>query len=798
MPPLPAMAELQRELAELRAERDAALAREAAMRTTLAAREAENRALIDRQAASIEVLKAISAAPDNADPVLELILRRAIPLANAQAANLVEFDGTLMHQRVFVGGDPEARARLLAAFPRPPGPETMPGRAILSGQIVHVPDVQADPGIFQPGRGLGARAFLNVPLKREGRVIGALGFTRFDPGEFDESAVALVQAFAEQAVIAMENARLLKEQREALARQTATAEVLQVINASPGDLQPVFDTMLEKATRLCDAHSGFLWTYDGEQYRGAATRNLPPTFNAFLAEAHRPGAETGIARLASGEELVQFVDMAAAPSYQHGDPLHRLSVDTGGFRTVLVVPMHKDGRLLGGFTANRQEVRPFSDKQIALLQAFAAQAVIAMENARLLEEIRRRQEELRITFENMGDGVALFDSTPCLVAWNRNFQDILDVPDDTVLQRPTVDDYLRYLADRGEFGADPDLDWQLQRLLGDGSSPVRFERTRPNGRIIEIRQNPVPGGGFVLIYTDITDRKQAEEALRAARDSAESAYRDLHAAQANLIQAEKMASLGQLTAGIAHEIKNPLNFVNNFAALSVDLLDELKETAAPAFASLDGPARGDIAELTETLTSNLKKIEEHGRRADGIVRSMLEHSRASSGERRAVDLNALVDEALNLAYHGARAQDPSFNIILEREFGAGIAPLQVSPQDLMRVFLNLFSNGFYAARKRQQAGTAPGFEPMLRVTTQDLGEAVQIRVHDNGTGVPAEMRDKLFQPFFTTKPTGEGTGLGLSITYDIVTKQHAGTITLDSEPGAYTEFIVTIPRIRSA
>ena len=278
------------------------------------------------------------------------------------------------------------------------------------------------------------------------------------------------------------------------------------------------------------------------------------------------------------------------------------------------------------------------------------------------------------------------------------------------------------------------------------------------------------------------------------RRRAEATLRDLKAAQANLIQAEKMASLGQLTAGIAHEIKNPLNFVNNFADLSVDLLERAAGGDRTAEAALTGPACTKWTTSSATLKGNLEKITEHGKRADGIVKAMLEHSRGSSAERRMVDLNALIDEALNLAYHGARAQDQSFNITLERDFGEGIAPIEVNPQDMTRVFLNFFSNGFYAATRRARSGGDAGFVPTLKVTTRDAGEAVEIRVRDNGTGIPADIRDKLFQPFFTTKPTGEGTGLGLSITYDIVTKQHGGTITVDSEVDAFTEFAVTLPR----
>jgi signal transduction histidine kinase len=479
-----------------------------------------------------------------------------------------------------------------------------------------------------------------------------------------------------------------------------------------------------------------------------------------------------LTRIVQGEDVVQIADITDDEAYRQGIPDRRFIADVCGGRTQLLIALRKDKSLLGMFNIFRQEVRPFTVEQITLLDRFAAQAVVAMENARLLNEVRQRQEELRVTFENMGDGVAMFDATPHLVAWNRKFQELLDVPDAVLGERPTYAEYIRYLTERGEYGPDTDTETQLHRFQEHLREHYAFERTRPDGRVIEVRHNPVPDGGFVLIYADITERKRNEAEIRAARDAAEeasrtieAAYRELKAAQANLIQAEKMASLGQLTAGIAHEIKNPLNFVNNFAELSVDLLGELKE-----------------------------KITEHGKRADGIVKAMLEHSRGSSAERRMVDLNALVDEALNLAYHGARAQDQSFDITLERDFGDRIAPIEVNPQDMTRVFLNIFSNGFYAATRRARNGGDAGFAPMLMVTTRDAGEAVEIRVRDNGTGIPADIRDKLFQPFFTTKPTGEGTGLGLSITYDIVTKQHGGTITVDSEVDEFTEFTIRLPR----
>jgi signal transduction histidine kinase len=194
------------------------------------------------------------------------------------------------------------------------------------------------------------------------------------------------------------------------------------------------------------------------------------------------------------------------------------------------------------------------------------------------------------------------------------------------------------------------------------------------------------------------------------------------------------------------------------------------------------------------LRGNLDKIAEHGKRADGIVKSMLEHSRGVSGERRAVDLNTLIEEALNLAYHGARARDASFNITLERDYAPAMKQIELAAQEMTRVFLNLFGNGFYAANKRARGNGEAGYRPALWVSTHDLGEAVEVRVRDNGTGIPREIRDQLFQPFFTTKPTGEGTGLGLSISYDIVTQQHGGAIEVDSREGEFTEFIVRLPR----
>src|SRR6476620_3912865 len=270
---------------------------------------------------------------------------------------------------------------------------------------------------------------------------------------------------------------------------------------------------------------------------------------------------------------------------------------------------------------------------------------------------------------------------------------------------------------------------------------------------------------------------------------------ELRTAQDRLVQTEKLASLGQLTAGIAHEIKNPLNFVNNFSALSGELIEELNDVLKPAV--LDDKTREEIDELTHMLKGNLDKVVQHGKRADSIVKNMLLHSREGAGEHRPADINAIVEESLNLAYHGARAEKSGFNITLKRAFDPEAGVIDLYPQEITRVFLNLISNGFYAANKRKETGEE-GFDPTLSATTKSLGNKVEIRIRDNGTGIPLEVKEKMFNPFFTTKPAGEGTGLGLSMSHDIVVKQHGGRIDVITEPGAFTEFIITLPRAVAA
>ena len=774
--------------------------------------------LLEQQTATSDVLRVISSSPGDLQPVFEAMLENAVRICDAKFGGIYRIEGDTIRLVSTHSDVPAAYAGARRFAPFRPSTKHYFGRMMAARTVLHIVDTAADEGYVKRRPEYvaavelgGVRTFMAVPMLKENEPIGAFLLARQEVRPFTEKQIGLVTSFANQAVIAIENTRLLSELRqrtndltESLDQQTATSRVLQVISTSRGDLEPVFEAMLENAVRISGAKFGIIHGWDGENSRLIATHNLPAAFDEARRRASqwRPGPKTAIGRMAATKTVVHISDLVEDGTYvEDRSPQVIAAVELGRVRTMLAVPMLKDDEVIGAFTVYRQEVRPFTDKQIDLVKNFASQAVIAIENGRLLTELRQRtdelaqrQAELSVTFDNMGDGVVMFNEEMRLAAWNRNLQQILDLPDSFFAESRTYRDYMTYLIERGEFG-DVDLETELSRYLDSADRQRRVERTRPDGRVLEVRVNPVPGGGFVAIYSDVTERKKAEERVRAARDAAESALRELKAAQDRLVQTEKLASLGQLTAGIAHEIKNPLNFVNNFSAVSVELIDELREELGGIH--LDDKRRTEINEIADTLQSNLDKVVQHGKRADSIVKNMLLHSRPGSGEHRPVDINILVDESLNLAYHGARAEKQGFNITLERSFDPTAGEVDLFPQEITRVLLNLISNGFYAATKRKAEPGGGDYEPTLAVGTKNLGDSVEIRIRDNGTGITPEVREKLFNPFFTTKPAGEGTGLGLSISHDIIVKQHRGSIEVDTQPGEFTEFRIVLPRVRS-
>ncbi len=289
----------------------------------------------------------------------------------------------------------------------------------------------------------------------------------------------------------------------------------------------------------------------------------------------------------------------------------------------------------------------------------------------------------------------------------------------------------------------------------------------------------------ILLEETIAELELKRKAIEETNAALQQSLDNLKAAQAQLIQSEKMASLGELTAGIAHEIQNPLNFVNNFSEVSKELLDEMKE-------EIENGNYDDVKEIANDVIQNLEKINHHGKRADGIVKGMLQHSRTSSGQKELTDINALADEYLRLAYHGLRAKDKTFNAAMKTDYDESIGLIKIISQDIGRVILNLITNAFYVVteKKKQQP---EGYEPVVSVTTKKENDKIIIRVTDNGSGMPDTIKEKIFQPFFTTKPTGQGTGLGLSLSYDIVTKGHGGELKVETKEGDGSTFIISLP-----
>jgi two-component system NtrC family sensor kinase len=632
---------------------------------------------------------------------------------------------------------------------------------------------------------------------------------------------------------------LIRELKDANERQTATAEVLQVINSSPGDLAPVFDAILKNAVRLCEASYGHVWRFDGKLLHSVAVRG-DPWFAEWLQE-HSPVLPipgSAADRIARGEGIVHVADRREEEAYTC-DPVFRDLVDASGVRSSLSVALRRDGTLLGMINVYRQEVRPFSEKQIALLQNFANQAVIAIENARLLTEQREALAQQTATadvlkvisrsafdldavlitltesattlcesvsgiiYRRVGDVYRYAASTMDVDSAYREYEQRTDIEvgRGTLIGRVALERRTVQIADAWN---DPEYMEQDSARLGGGVRAMLGVPLIHQGDLIGAfalgRKDPIPFSqrevDLVTTFADqaviaIQNVRLFDEVQARTKELAAS-LDDLRTAQGRLIQTEKLASLGQLTAGIAHEIKNPLNFVNNFSALSAELTDELNDVLKSA--ALGEKMRAEVDELTGLLKDNLEKVVQHGKRADSIVKNMLLHSREGSGEHRPADINSLLDESLNLAYHGARAEKGEFNITLQRDFDADAGTIELFPQEITRAFLNLIANGVYAATRRKTEDKEPGFEPTLRATTKNLGTAVEIRIRDNGTGIPAEVQEKMFNPFFTTKPAGEGTGLGLSMTHDIIVKQHGGRIDVDTEPGIFTEFIITLPR----
>ena len=801
---------------------------------------------LQQQTATADILKVISRATFDLPTVLDALLRSAGSLCEADMAVVLRpQDERFIFAASF--GLPQAHVDLVKDMPISASRGTLSGRVMIERRPVHIPDVLADPeySLSEAQRAAGYRSMLGVPLLRDGIPMGIILLMRSHARPFTDKQIDLAQTFADQAVIAIENVRLFDEVRartdelsEALRQQVATADVLQVISGSAFDLQPVFDTVAESSVKLCEAAQAMILRFDGELLRMVADFNSPPEYREWIAQHPlRPGRHSASARAALERRTVHIPDVQADPEYSYG------AKNVQPIGTVLGVPMLKGDDLLGVIIIYRFEVRPFTDRQIALVETFADQSAIAIENVRLFQEVQKRTEALAESLQQQTATAdvlkvisrSAFDLPTVLQTLVESAARLCEADKTTIIRRKGGGFYVteawgfsqefmeavkdlpieptsglasgRALLESRiihipDVEADPDYTFEAKRL-GDYRTTLAVPMLREGEAIgvLVLTRSDVRPFTDKQIETASTFADQAAIAIENVRlfDSVEARTRelaksleDLRTAQDRLVQTEKLASLGQLTAGIAHEIKNPLNFVNNFSALAIDLIGELQEKLQAA--RLDSEVNAQITELADMLKGNLGKVVEHGKRADLIVKNMLLHSRQESGEHRPVGVNALVAESLNLAYHGARAAKQGFNITLEQSLDPAAGKVDVFAQEITRVLLNLISNGFYAATKRKAEANSDAYEPTLTAMTKDLGDSVEIRIRDNGTGIPAEVRDKLFNPFFTTKPPGEGTGLGLSLSYDIIVKQHGGSIEVDTQPGEFTEFKIVLPR----
>jgi GAF domain-containing protein/CheY-like chemotaxis protein/HPt (histidine-containing phosphotransfer) domain-containing protein len=771
----------------------------------------ETREALEQQTATAEVLQVINSSPGDLAPVFDAMLEKAVRLCDADVSALHHRDGELYRPVAHLGFPPSFDHRTLKTTP---GNRSVTGQALLKREIVHVADVATDPdytdyAVPEVITVAMARTMLGVPLLREGEAIGVFGLARRRVEPFSANQIALVRTFADQAVIAIENARLITETREALEQQTATAEVLQVINSSPGDLAPVFNAMLEKAIRLCEAAAGSLWTYDGECLHAVAVGNVPPSLAEFVRQPHTAGPNTPLGRVVRTRQPVSIADLTTDDMYRSGDQWTAAPVELGGARSYLAVPLLKDDALVGAFAVLRLEVRPFTDKQTALLENFAAQAVIAIENARLLGELRSRTAELARSVEELqllsevgqavssaldvravlstilvrsvgmtgADAGAVFryrltDRTYSLVeafGWDeallRRVGEQHIPENETALGEAAARRITIHIADLGERPSAPLRDMSLAAGFRAVLIVPLVGQERTLGALALQRRaaGAFPPEAVRLMQTLASQSVLAIEnarlisQLRERTDAAEVARAEAEAAN---------EAKSTFLATMSHEIRTPMNGV--LGMMEVLERQGLGDDQLPLVATMHDSAQALLR----------------------IIDDVLDFSKIEAGrlelETTAFSLSGLVAGAVDTLRPQANAK--GLEIAAEIEPGSNDA-LIGDPTRIRQILFNLLSNAVKFTDRGEvvvRAGTAPLGSGQTRVT---------LVVEDTGIGLDAEQQARLFQPFSqadssTTRRYG-GTGLGLSIVRRLALLM-GGDVAIDSAAGEGSTFTVTL------